>query len=78
MYGHDVRAEWLKMWPGPGWFWFWFACYKAGWFLIDLGIEFQPLSGVEHPWLDAISENLQTVGARLRDLAKASLILGRR
>ncbi len=66
-------AQWLKMWPGPGWVWFWFACYKAGWFLIDLGVALLPLNGVEHPWLDTIAEGLQYWGARLRDLAQACL-----
>jgi hypothetical protein len=71
---HPLCVEWLKMWlTSPGWVWFWFAVWKAGWCLIEVGVELQPLNGVEHPWLDALSELLQALGGGIRQLAKAAL-----
>ena len=59
----------------PGWVWFWVAVWKFGWLLIELGLELEPLNGVQHPWLDTIAGGLQWLGGQLRRLAKASLSL---
>ncbi len=61
----------LKM--SPGWVWLWFAIWLLGRFLIDVGLEIEPLNGVQHPWLDDLGVGLQLIGGRLRNLAVRAL-----